>query len=325
MSRKYIPERYSRENFFRAIRNPGLFLDEIRRFPVVLSNAKFNYKHGKGIDIMEQDWDNLIILDACRYDYFREMNTLSGELTPVVSRGGHSWEFMQGNFVGRELHDTVYITANAHTEKLSDDIFYTVDPLYKNRWTEDPGTVVPSDVVEATLEARDNYPCKRLLTHFMQPHEPPFGPTANEVRERLNVRGSTRYGHVSGVEHEYEGKKWYQSARDGLISQEEVVSAYEETLEFVIGKVEKLIDRLDGKTVITADHGELLGEKLFPLSTPRYGHPHGLATRELRVVPWFVIDSDNRREIFAEEPIGFERLSDSIVNDRLQALGYAPE
>jgi len=30
------------------------------------------YKHGIGVDIKKEKWNNLIILDACRYDYFKE-------------------------------------------------------------------------------------------------------------------------------------------------------------------------------------------------------------------------------------------------------------
>jgi len=47
---------------------------------------------------MQRDWDNLIILDACRYDYFKEYNEISGDLEPVVSKASHSLQFMEKIF-----------------------------------------------------------------------------------------------------------------------------------------------------------------------------------------------------------------------------------
>ena len=75
----------------------------------------WQYQNGPGIDVMKEDWDNLIILDACRYDYFKEkQKNIRGELESVVSRGAHSSEFIEKNFLGRKLHDTIYVTANPY-------------------------------------------------------------------------------------------------------------------------------------------------------------------------------------------------------------------
>jgi hypothetical protein len=43
---------------------------------------------------MEEDWDNLIILDACRYDYFKRQHDFEGSVDRIVSPGKMSWEFM---------------------------------------------------------------------------------------------------------------------------------------------------------------------------------------------------------------------------------------
>lgn len=84
----------------------------------------------------------------------------------------------------------------------------------------------------------------------------------------------------------------------------------------------ELLNQLPGKSVITADHGEMLGEQVIPFTRYRYAHPYGTYISELRIVPWLETSSDSRRDVIAEEPIGFERLDDDIINDRLQALGY---
>jgi hypothetical protein len=75
-----------------------------------------------GIDIFEQDWDNLLLLDVCRYDAFEELNGIVEDLRPVTSRVSATPEFLRGNLRGRELHDTVYVTANPMLHRHADEI-----------------------------------------------------------------------------------------------------------------------------------------------------------------------------------------------------------
>ena len=118
---------YSLENLKRAVRNPHLFVREGHR----LLSLPVHYLYGRYLDrtlpesenVIERDWDTLIILDACRHDYFTAHNELPGELTSTISSGEKSWEFMQQNFVGGEYHDTIYITANPFANRLEDGTF----------------------------------------------------------------------------------------------------------------------------------------------------------------------------------------------------------
>ena len=79
----------------------------------------FQARGHDGIDIMDRDWDNLLILDACRYDLFDEVFPHNGNLDSIVSRGSDTPEFLESNFVGRSFHDTVYVSANPQTERIS--------------------------------------------------------------------------------------------------------------------------------------------------------------------------------------------------------------
>ena len=54
------------------------------------SILSFYYKRNDGTHIMDEDWDNLIILDACRYDLFEEVNTIDGTLESRISLGSAS-------------------------------------------------------------------------------------------------------------------------------------------------------------------------------------------------------------------------------------------
>ncbi|MDZ7731075.1 MAG: hypothetical protein U5K37_09350 [Natrialbaceae archaeon] len=75
--------------------------------------------------------------------------------------------------------------------------------------------------------------------------------------------------------------------------------------------------------MITADHGNLVGERLWPIPTrPKYGHPYGVHTQALVKVPWFVCESTDRRDIYSDPPVERDRVSDDTLEDRLAALGY---
>jgi hypothetical protein len=149
----------------------------------------------------------------------------------------------------------------------------------------------------------------------MQPHRPYLGPTAEALRERVDLIGYRNQG---------DGLQIWGAVKEGKVSVEEVRTAYSESLDIVLDEVEIFLERVDGKSVITADHGEMLGERVFPFTSRVWGHSEGFSTPTLRQVPWIEIESESRREVTASEPAESEsELSESEVRDRLEALGYA--
>lgn len=62
---------------------------------------------------------------------------------------------------------------------------------------------------------------------------------------------------------------------------------YKSNLEIALRYVTKLVRKLSGHIVVTADHGEFLGEYGM------YGHPPGRKLPELIEVPWLEIDKSN--------------------------------
>ncbi|AXG07708.1 hypothetical protein DU500_15420 [Haloplanus rubicundus] len=308
-------ERYTLENLRKVLGQPGYVGWELQRL-------LFDLKHGgDAVDVMDEDWDNLVLLDACRYDYFETQNDIPGELSRVVSHGGRSWEFMQGNFVGEQFHDTVYVTGNPHTEKLRSDVFHAVEPLYLNAWDDERETVLPGDVVEAAVAAHEEYPNKRLLVHFMQPHRPYLGETGERLRDQFQIRGFNRR-----IAHD--GARTDQPSFSTLMERGEIPidmtrQAYRETLDIVLDHTKELVDELSGKSVVSADHGEMLGETLIPGTRPKFGHSLEYIRNEtLYVVPWLDVPADDRRTITSEDPIEFEGGDSNTVEERLQFLGY---
>lgn len=308
-------ERYTIENLKKVFGQPGYIGWEAQRL-------LFDYRFGgEAVDVMAEDWDNLILLDACRYDYFKSQYQMPGELTPIISHGGQSWEFMQRNFVGKKFHDTVYVTANPHTGKLDKDVFHAVEPLYIDAWSEKHETVLPDDVTEAALDAHARYPDKRIVIHFMQPHRPYLGDTAAEIQREHDTHGFNR--NLAHSNETPDGTSFSTLVENGDIPIQKTRAAYRETLNIVLDSVNKLLEQISGKSVVSADHGEMLGEKILPFTTPKFGHSHQyIRNKTLYQVPWLEAPADNRRNITSDVPVGFDRGDSTTVADRLKALGY---
>jgi len=318
-----IPEgmsdnRYDLKNLKQALKQPGLFLFELTRayhkVSLWINRVFYDRISPQGVDIMNRDWDNLIILDACRYDFFQYFNMIDGELSEITSKGSESWEFMEENFVGKSFHDTVYVTANPHSSKLPTETFHSVVNLLESHWVEDESTVLPEDMVAETLRIQEDFPNKRIISHFMQPHYPFIG----ELGSSVEHRGIRPTGDTSSEK----PNPWIQLTLYSGVDAEQTISAYKENHEIAINHAADLVDGLEGKTVVTADHANLLGEWTFPVPKRIFGHPRNFHKRELISVPWLEIDSGTRRKIVSEDPIKREQIEQEIVDKRLQDLGY---
>lgn len=281
-----------------------------------LFNTWFRLRYGRGKDVIDADWDNLIILDACRYDDFESVNDFDGELRRIVSKGSDSPMFMDRTFNGRTLHDTVYVTANPHVSRISDDVFFAIDERPLSEWDPDRQCVPPEAVTEYAIEAHESYPNKRIIAHYMQPHDPPIGPTGEAIREEFDIGGpSVTNGNDERV-------RIMRAVSRGEVSLERARKAYRETLDIALDEAETLHRSINGKTAITADHGEHFGEH-YPLLGRLYEHFGHPRTPELGLVPWFEFqDHESRREISESTPKDADRIGRSDVSDQLEALGY---
>ena len=289
-------------------------------FSSIIGSTLFEIRYGSGTKIMQRDWDNLYILDACRYDFFKSETDLDGKLGKVTSRGRDSYEFLDENdLLDGEFHDTVYVTANPHVRYIDEGVFHAIidDPLRSN-FDKELGTVHPKFVTEAALRAHNKYPNKRLIVHYMQPHMPPVGEIRNQMGKLTD--GFDMTGKMS------EENRFYNLVSQGKIDKEDAITAYRENLQVVLGEVDKL-SRIDGKSVITADHGELLGENPSPLMGRTWSHgltrSHFPKSKQLCIVPWFTLqNSTPRRDTTSEQPTHTDRLQADKAEEYLEALGY---
>jgi len=265
----------------------------------------------RGDNVLDRDWDNLVILDACRYDYFAEEADLPGTTGSIESLGSATYRFIRATFTGRQLYDTVYVMDNGWYLQLRDEIDTDVHAHYNLHsgsydvtWAdEELGVVSPECITEYGKRAAEEYPDKRLIVHYLQPHHPFLGPTG----QRLEQHSSSLLAVID--------------QNDG-VTRETLREAYRENLSMVLDEVESLLPALDGRTVITADHGEMLGERHDFLPMRDYGHHPGIYNDPTVRVPWHVIEADERPRITAEPPAEREAVDSEALEQQLEQLGY---
>jgi hypothetical protein len=174
--------------------------------------------------------------------------------------------------------------------------------------------VLPETVTEAAIDAATTYPNKRLLVHYVQPHYPfiatdadPF--EADQAFMRPDEPGS-----------------WHRRLTGDVDARrEDIWAAYAANLDRAVPAVADLMSAIEGKHVVTSDHGNMVGERARPVPTREWGHPRGLYTKELVRVPWLVHETGERRSVRADSPVASDRSpdGDGVVDQRLRDLGYA--
>lgn len=295
---------YTIDDLTKGAKHPKLVLAEFnKRYNYWRNNVPYN---PSGIDVFREDWDNLVILDACRYDEFQRSVKFEGQLKSKTSRGSTSSEFVLGNFSDKQLHDVVYVTANGYYVRYKEKGILGAE-LHNLEFVERDAlgglTSRPETVTRVAKRMNDQYPNKRLIVHYMQPHSPYLG--------RLGRQFDWQSGDPLHI-----------TVKKQQISRSEHLAAYRENLELVLDETAKLLDEFTGKTVVTADHGELLGERMYPIPVKFYGHPTGVYVDELVEVPWFVTEDGPRKDIISEPPRDRKGYDLDDVEQHLKNLGY---
>ncbi|MCU4926471.1 hypothetical protein OB905_10820 [Halobacteria archaeon AArc-dxtr1] len=302
------------ERIKRGLKTPSLFGREVNR----KVHTRFGQRlyNTDGVDVFSEDWDNLVVLDACRLDMFDDQVSphIDGSLETRTSRGSSTVEWLESNVFNRDLSDTVYITANPQYYRNATDCdeFHAVIEVWDSeRWDDDRHTVPPDAMTDAILEGATEYPHKRLLCHYIQPHFPFLGPTTRDHPELNNIQNLAIWRDV------FSG--------DINVSDDVLRQAFRETLDVAVPAIVRAVDSLEGKTVLTADHGQMIGERSAPVPIREYGHPRQTYTDKLVTVPWFICETEARREIHSdnsENVTGIDSKTATNVEERLADLGY---
>ena len=116
----------------------------------------------KNIDLANEDWQFLVVLDACRYDYFKEVykDVLGdvGKLEKAISPASWTMEWLNKQFP-EYYEDIIYVSSNPYINSGKEITihglsyngkkhFHKVVDVWK-KWDEKTGTVLPIEINKA--------------------------------------------------------------------------------------------------------------------------------------------------------------------------------
>ena len=266
----------------------------------------------------------LIVLDACRYDYFnREFVSAFGtddEILPVRSEARDTFEWLSTVWAGswsmpyvsgavpvndRELDFEDEYLQRLYGEFQPTDHLHDIRSVWREGWDASLGTCPPEPVVEAVRETNTD----RVVAHIQQPHTPYIG------KER-------ELGHADDysadpLQGEPTDKPIWKRVERGDISDIRLGELYRSNLQRTRDSLFELVslglERHD-RVAITADHGEALGE--FGI----YAHPRTPEHPMVRRIPWVeVTDIHADWKYFGAAE---SQETEMPVQERLEALGY---
>ena len=296
----------------KAVQNPRKALNWLRKNGGVETGRgmidRYLYTPLLARNLFDTDWDLAIVLDACRYDTADQrvpMHSIELEQPEsAISVGSHSIDWMRQTFAhpsSDTLSNIAYITGNPHTEGHLNNDIGLLDEVWRYGWDTDAGTIHPRPITDRAIEIGRSKSPERMIVHYMQPHLPPLH----------EPDYSTAGFEVTG--------KWIQASpwerlRENQLEPERVIESYEKNLDSVLDEVSLLLSNIDSeKVIVTADHGNYLGER------GRWGHPRGHIHDAVRRVPWFTTKSSDEG---TREPDQYNRRKEISIDARLGALGY---
>ncbi len=264
-------------------------------------------------NILNKNWDILIILDACRHDYFKNVykNYFEGKLEKHISPASNTIEWCKKVFINKK-DNIIYISPNPYINSKikikgfdAKRHFYKVIDVWDFGWDKKLGTVHPKEVNKAAIKALSDFSKKRFIIHYMQPHFPyiteggfdGWSDIINRnkrinwnltgikmslgdiIKRNIKRKNIWKVKKIFGLRYKHPMEKLIQEGGERKLKE-----VYKKELEFVMSYVQQLLSKIkDKKIVITSDHGELLGEY------GEYGHHPNMHVNKLVEVPWFEV------------------------------------
>jgi len=246
--------------------------------------------------VIEEEWDILIVLDACRYGALLQTNPFDADCEKQISQASNTLPWFYKNFAStpeESLSDIIYVSANpkASSENCNPEQFYHLEEIFRTHWDDEVQTIPPQPVTNEALRWHEHHPEKRLVVHYMQPHGPFIG---------------SDQPHIDA--------DYYKSLKERDVTLEQVITAYIDCLQYVLEEVETLVKHCTGDIVITSDHGESFGQDGI------YAHPPWAHSETLLEVPW--IELEGQGEPIKSLDVEQSNNTPPDVVDQLEHLGY---
>lgn len=261
--------------------------------------------------IHNSDWDILLVLDALRYDIFEKFypSFLTGRLQKTESPTAFTFGWILEMFKGQHPN-IVFVYSEPMSDRIKDisnklihgnhfDVrahFTDIVDVYKSSWNFHYNTIFPTPITEATIKAVHAYPGKRVITKYIQLHDPYLYTAQNDGVIRYR---SPRFLNLRKILYELISDETYWTIRSKLnfppenwfnvvwlkYGRKGIIEGYINDLFLMLTiHIPRIIQECPNKKiVITSDHGERLGEG------GRYSHG-GRRTKEVKEIPWFEIE-----------------------------------
>jgi hypothetical protein len=158
--------------------------------------------------------------------------------------------------------------------------------VWQSGWDDSLRTIPPENLVSAFRDNREAARrADRTVIHYMQPHAPYLargtGQKLKQIQNGIRKQGesdgadgtlaaasttvrSTVEAALEGFELVQKAGLWLELNPVDLVqngTREAALDLYEENLRIVLESVGDLVPELDGRVVVTADHGEAFGEQ----------------------------------------------------------------
>jgi len=218
------------------------------------------------------DWDWLIILDACRYDFFVKLwkiGRIDYRLSLASDTLGTLKKFPR-------IPNSILITGHPFPLLFKHKFSRAVDVGFDHGLSTCPPWYV-NTYVKTHLSEIKRY--RKKILWYLQPHHPFIGKTKLDIR----IYEDPVTGKMTPIQKTIELMK--RAKQDGILER-----AYEDNLRLVLDHVKELLPLMDGKIVITSDHGEGLGKPLRSQDKPVFSHPPNRFEWEVRLIPYCIID-----------------------------------
>jgi hypothetical protein len=295
-----------------------------------------------GDNVLDEDWDVLVVLDTCRKDALETIKRSNDyqwlsdcDIESRFSVGGSTLEwtaqtfreshrekaakidYVAGNILveevlaGRESPESIdnagWSPTRWSTLSLSDlNDFVSVAGL-RNVRESGPGHrdrphPAAQLVTDLAIQHGREVEPDRMLVHYIQPHYPYYSVVEEGEREELRDWEQFPFPHLKRDE----------------VDQTTVWNRYLKELKSGLDAVSTLLKNYDAeKVAITADHGEAFGER-FALKRG-YKHRVGMLHPKVRKVPWTVTSATDRG---SRRPDIELKEDDTSRREKLEALGY---
>jgi hypothetical protein len=263
---------------------------------------------GEKVDLLEQNWDVLIIIDATRYDVFEDTykNILhkEGVLKKAKTFAGCTFDWMNSNLNNKDCSNIIYIDPIIMFENyVPQNNFFKVEKVWETKWDYEYGTILPESITDSALELMKKHKDKRFIVHYHQPHPPILLPNFLKIRTRITTPDKVLRrvdkedeNPAKDIPHFIQGNMrrflgsenaWNILIKLGIepldgagqmykhLGKDEMIRGYKENLKLVLKDINRIIDSQNKKIVITSDHS--------------YNYDRSRKKLKKRYVPWYEV------------------------------------